>query len=80
AACIVPGSDITLENVGVNPTRNAIIEILMEMGANIMLDRHHEKYGEPVADIRIKSARLKGIRIPERLVPVAIDEFPAILI
>jgi 3-phosphoshikimate 1-carboxyvinyltransferase len=80
AACIVPGSDVVLENVGVNPTRNAMLKIMELMGADIELQNVREQSGEPVADIHIKSSELKGIDIPEQLVPVAIDEFPAILI
>ncbi len=80
AASICSGSDVILENVGVNPTRNAMLKIMELMGANIELQNVREQSGEPVADIHIKSSELKGIDIPEELVPVAIDEFPAILI
>ena len=69
-----------LEHVGVNPTRTGVIEILRRMGADINLSNEREVGGEPVADIRVKSAQLKGIDIPESLVPLAIDEFPAIFI
>ncbi len=79
-ASIAAGSDITLEHVGVNPTRTGVIEILKLMGADITLSNHHEVGGEPVADIRIRSSKLKGIHIPEELVPLAIDEFPVIFI
>ena len=79
-ACIAEGSDITLQQVGVNPTRHAVIEILQMMGADISLHNHGEFGCEPVADIRIKSSQLQGIEIPSHLVPSAIDEFPAILI
>jgi 3-phosphoshikimate 1-carboxyvinyltransferase len=80
AACICSGSDVVLENVGVNPTRNAMLKIMQLMGANIELQNEREQSGEPVADIHIKSSELKGIDIPQELVPIAIDEFPAILI
>lgn len=80
AASICSGSDVVLENVGVNPTRDAMLKIMQLMGANIELQNVREQSGEPVADIHIKSSELKGIDIPEELVPVAIDEFPAILI
>ena len=80
AAAIAPGSDITLEHVGVNPTRIGVINILQEMGANITLTNEKVTGGEPVADIRIQYAPLKGIRIPEDQVPLAIDEFPALFI
>jgi len=80
AASIAPNSDITLEHVGLNPTRVGVINILKLMGANIEVLNKREVGGEPVADIRIQSAQLKGINIPEDQVPLAIDEFPAIFI
>ena len=80
AATITPGSDVVLENVGVNPTRNAMLKIMAMMGANIELLNEREQSGEPVADIRVTSNELTGIKIPEELVAIAIDEFPAILI
>lgn len=79
-ASIAEGSDIVLEHVGINPTRTGIIDILRLMGANIELLNERTIGGEPVADIRVRSAKLKGIVIPEALVPLAIDEFPAIFI
>ena len=79
-ASIAEGSDLTLEHVGVNPTRTGVIDILKLMGADITLFNQKEVGGEPVADIRIRSARLKGIQIPEALVPLAIDEFPSIFV
>ena len=79
-ASIAEGSDILLENVGINPTRDGVISILKLMGADITLTNKKEICGEPVADIRVKSAQLKGIDIPEELVPLAIDEFPAIFV
>lgn len=80
AAAIAPGSDITLTHVGINPTRMGVINILSDMGANLILENEREVGGEPVADIRVQYAPLKGIDIPEEQVPLAIDEFPAILI
>lgn len=80
AASICSGSDVVLQNVGVNPTRDAMLKIMQLMGANIELQNVREQSGEQVADIHIKSSSLKGIDIPEELVPIAIDEFPAILI
>lgn len=79
-ASIAPGSDLCLEGVGINPTRTGVIEILTRMGARIDLGNLREVGGEPVADIRVRSAPLQGIRIPRHLVPLAIDEFPAIFI
>ncbi|HED16133.1 MAG TPA: 3-phosphoshikimate 1-carboxyvinyltransferase [Gammaproteobacteria bacterium] len=79
-ASIAPGSELTLQGVGINPTRIGIIDILRLMGADIQLENERETGGEPVADIKVRSARLSGIHIPEHLVPLAIDEFPAIFI
>ncbi len=80
AASITPGSELTLNHVGINPTRTGIIDILELMGADINLINEREIGGEPVADILVRSAELKGIEIPEHLVPLAIDEFPVIFI
>ncbi|MBT2788105.1 MULTISPECIES: bifunctional prephenate dehydrogenase/3-phosphoshikimate 1-carboxyvinyltransferase [unclassified Halomonas] len=80
AAAITPGSDITLEHVGINPTRIGVINILTLMGADLRLENQREVGGEPVADIRIRYVPLKGIDIPVDQVPLAIDEFPALFI
>lgn len=80
AAAICPDSDITLQHVGINPTRIGIINILKLMGANLELLNEREVGGEPVADIRIRYAPLKGIQVPEDQVPLAIDEFPALFV
>jgi len=79
-AAIAEGSDITLTHVGINPTRVGVINILRLMGADITLLNEGLTGGEPVADIRIKYAPLKGIKIPEDQVPLAIDEFPALFV
>ncbi|WPL17813.1 3-phosphoshikimate 1-carboxyvinyltransferase [Thiorhodovibrio winogradskyi] len=79
-ASIAADSDLTLTGVGVNPTRTGVIEILKAMGAEIDLLNPREQGGEPVADLHVRAAALKGIRIPTELVPLAIDEFPAIFI
>ena len=79
-ASIAPGSDITLEHVGINPTRIGVFNILKLMGAEIELTNQREIGGEPVADIRVRAAPLRGIRIPQDEVPLAIDEFPALFI
>ncbi|PAU62146.1 bifunctional prephenate dehydrogenase/3-phosphoshikimate 1-carboxyvinyltransferase [Pseudomonas indica] len=80
AASIAEGSELVLEHVGINPTRIGVIEILRLMGGDISLENQREVGGEPVADIRVRSARLKGIDIPESLVPLAIDEFPVLFV
>ncbi|KTD73154.1 3-phosphoshikimate 1-carboxyvinyltransferase [Legionella tucsonensis] len=80
AATIIPGSDILIRNVGINPTRSGIIHILLEMGANITLLDQRQLGEEWVADLRIKYTPLKGIKIEANMVPLAIDEFPVIFI
>ncbi len=79
-AAITEGSEMLLHHVGVNPTRTGCIEILRRMGAEIKLDNQKEVGGEPVADLLVRGGRLKGIAIPEDLVPLAIDEFPALFV
>ncbi|WP_242675263.1 bifunctional prephenate dehydrogenase/3-phosphoshikimate 1-carboxyvinyltransferase [Phytopseudomonas dryadis] len=80
AASIAENSELVLEHVGINPTRTGVIDILRLMGGDISLENQREVGGEPVADIRVRSARLKGIDIPEELVPLAIDEFPVLFV
>ena len=80
AASIAKESDITLNAVNINPTRTGILDILDLMGANITLTDERIVAGELVADIRVCSAKLRGIDIPQELVPLAIDEFPVIFI
>ncbi len=79
-AAIAPGSELMLEAVGVNPTRTGVVRVLRMMGADIEFVNEREVTGEPRADIRVRSSRLKGVRIPEDLVPLAIDEFPALFV
>jgi len=79
-AAIAPGSDVTLQHVGINPTRIGVINILRQMGAEIEVLNERIVGGEPVADIRVRSSELRGIQIPESQVPLAIDEFPAIFV
>ena len=79
-ASIASGSDIVLEHVGINPTRTGIIDILRLMGADLQVQNQKEVGGEPVADIRVRAATLKGIHVPPELVPLAIDEFPVLFI
>ncbi len=79
-ASIAPGSELTLEHVGVNPTRIGVLDILKRMGADLELLNPREAGGEPVADIRVRASRLRGIVIPEDQVPLAIDEFPVLFI
>lgn len=80
AASITPGANLLLQHVGLNPTRVGIINILRQMGADIVIEAESKVGGEPVGDIRVKYAPLKGIHIPEDQVPLAIDEFPVLFI
>lgn len=80
AASIAEGSELLLEHVGINPTRTGVIDILRLMGGDITLENQREVGGEPVADLRVRGAKLKGIEIPEALVPLAIDEFPVLFV
>lgn len=79
-ATIAPESDVTLRDVGINPTRTGAIEILRLMGADLTVLNPRALGAEPVADIRVRSADLRGIDIPRELVPLAIDEFPALFV
>src|SRR6185436_10498002 len=79
-ATIVPGSDVTIRGVGVNPTRIGLLEILMEMGADIQMLNRREEAGEPVADLRARSAKLKGLAIGAERIPQTIDEFPILCV
>lgn len=80
AALIVPGSELLIKRVGINPTRTGILDILTAMGGAIELLDIREVSGEPVADILIRASQLHGIEIGGDLVPRAIDEFPVICV
>jgi 3-phosphoshikimate 1-carboxyvinyltransferase len=80
AASLIPGSDLLIEQVGINPRRTGLLEALRVMGADIQLENRAEHGGEPVADLRVRHARLRGAVIPEHVVPDMIDEFPALFI
>ena len=79
-ATIAKDSRVEIKNVGINPTRTGILFILKQMGADIELKNERTIGGEPVADLVVQSAPLHGIHIDEKHVPLAIDEFPAILV
>lgn len=79
-ATIVPGSDVTITGVGVNPTRTGLLEVMNRMGADIQLINRRDEAGEPVADIRVKSAALRGVHIGPDLIPQTIDEFPILCV
>jgi 3-phosphoshikimate 1-carboxyvinyltransferase len=79
-ASIATGSDLTLQHVGINPTRTGVINILRQMGADIRVFNEQSVGGEPVADLHVRGSQLRGIRIPAEQVPLAIDEFPALFV
>ncbi len=79
-AAMMPGSSLTINNVGLNPTRRGVVDILRLMGADITENNARESGGEPVADLHINGVQLKGIDVPESLVSLAIDEFPALFV
>ena len=78
AAAGRPGSDLVIRNVGVNPTRTGILAILEQMGADVSQSNRRTAGGEPVADLRVRGRTLHGIDVDPALVPLAIDEFPAV--
>ncbi len=80
AALLAENADIQITNVGVNPTRTGIIDILQSMGADITLDNPQLLGEEPVADIRVRSSRLQGGLVDPALVSLAIDEFPVLFV
>ena len=80
AASVVPGSDLVIENVGLNPTRDGIYKVLDKMGANIEKLDAREVGGEPVADLRVRHARLSGVEVDPALAPSMIDEFPVLFV
>ncbi|MBE9010893.1 3-phosphoshikimate 1-carboxyvinyltransferase [Pseudanabaenaceae cyanobacterium LEGE 13415] len=80
AGAIVPGSDLTIENVGINPTRTGVLEILERMGADITLENSREVAGEPVADLRVRHSKLKACEISGDVIPRLIDEIPILAV
>ncbi|HEX7370087.1 MAG TPA: 3-phosphoshikimate 1-carboxyvinyltransferase [Rhodanobacteraceae bacterium] len=80
AATLVPGSEILLRNVGVNPRRTGLLHVLRAMGADVVEENVHDAGGEPVADLVVRHAPLRGIDVPEEHVADMIDEFPALFV
>ena len=80
AALLVPGSDVVIENVGLNPTRAGLFEVLRMMGGDIALVDRRDVGGEPVADLHVRGSSLNGIEIPPELAPSMIDEFPILFV
>ena len=80
AALIVPGSDITIENALMNPTRTGLIDTLLEMGADIAIVNRRDAGGEDVADLRVRASELKGVTVPPARAPSMIDEYPVLAV
>ena len=80
AAALIPDSQITLPNVGVNPRRSGVIDVLRSMGASIELRNRREMSGEPVADVTVRGSQLYGTRIDGDLIVTALDELPALAV
>ena len=80
AALIVPGSDLVIENVGLNPTRAALFDVLRAMGGSIEELNPRDVGGEPVADLRVRASALTGIAVDPAVVPSMVDEFPVLFV
>ena len=80
AASLIDGSDIILQDVGVNPTRTGILDVLSDMGANITIDNERESGGETLADIRVRTASLRGASFGGEIIPRLIDEIPILAV
>jgi 3-phosphoshikimate 1-carboxyvinyltransferase len=80
AGAITPNSELIIENVGINPTRTGILEALQMMNADITLENQRETAGEPVADLRVKSSKLKACTIEGAIIPRLIDEIPILAV
>ncbi|HVT51189.1 MAG TPA: 3-phosphoshikimate 1-carboxyvinyltransferase [Dongiaceae bacterium] len=76
AALIVPGSDVTIENLGLNPHRIGLIQTLLEMGADITVENERVEAGERVGDLRVRHGTLRGVTVPAERAPSMIDEYP----
>jgi 3-phosphoshikimate 1-carboxyvinyltransferase len=80
AALVAPGSEVTIEGVGVNPRRTGLLEVLKAMGADVEIGNPREKGGEPVADLTARCSSLSGVDVPPEIVPDMIDEFPILFV
>jgi 3-phosphoshikimate 1-carboxyvinyltransferase len=80
AATLVPGSDLTILNVGMNPTRSGLVQVLRQMGADIAEIDAREVGGEPVADLRVRHSALSGVDVDPAIAPAMIDEFPVLFV
>jgi 3-phosphoshikimate 1-carboxyvinyltransferase len=80
AALIVPGSELRLTNIGINPMRTGLLRTLAEMGADITLADERDRDGEPAADLIVRASPLAGVDVPPEIVPAMIDEFPILFV
>jgi 3-phosphoshikimate 1-carboxyvinyltransferase len=80
AGCLAAEHGLLLRDVGINPTRTGLLELLQQMGADITVHPHSTEGGEPTADIEVRRSRLRGIKVPAALVPLSIDEFPVFFV
>ena len=80
AALVVPGSDVVIRNVGINPTRAGLIKVLQAMGGDIVLLNERSVGGEPVADLHVRHSALTGIEVPPEGAPSMIDEYPILFV
>ena len=80
AALLVPGSEVRVEGVGMNPGRSGLFTVLREMGADLRIENEREEGGEPVADLVARPSRLEGVDVPPELAPAMIDEFPILFV
>ena len=80
AAALLPGADVTVTGVGINPLRAGLVTTLQEMGADLVLENEREEGGEPVADIRIRGGDLAGVAVPAERAPTMIDEYPILAV
>ena len=80
AAAITPGADVTIRNVGINPTRTGILEVLREMGADIELLNERVSGGEPIADMRVRGSQLRAVHVGGAMIPRLIDEIPVLAV
>ncbi|OUJ08060.1 3-phosphoshikimate 1-carboxyvinyltransferase [Gluconobacter sp. DsW_058] len=80
AALLVPGSDLLIENVGLNPLRTGLFTTLLEMGADLTIENERVEGGEPVGDLRARHSKLKGVDVPPERAPSMIDEYPVLAV
>ncbi|KXV39110.1 3-phosphoshikimate 1-carboxyvinyltransferase [Gluconobacter japonicus] len=80
AALLVPGSDLLIENVGLNPLRTGLFTTLLEMGADLTIENERVEGGEPVGDLRVRYSKLKGVDVPPERAPSMIDEYPVLAV